>query len=64
MMTTFTDVVFYIIYVLLLMGISNEVGGKLSYLQTQNVKDILPVRFVHCCPLKLKGMTDSYFIFG
>ena len=25
------------------MGISDEVGGKVAYLQTQNVKDFLPV---------------------
>ena len=43
MVTTFTDVIFYVIYLCLLIGISDEVGGQHSFLQTDNVKHFLPV---------------------
>ena len=43
MVTTFTDVVFYVLYLCLLVGISDEVGGARSFLQTDNVKHFLPV---------------------
>ena len=43
MVTTFTDVVFYVLYLCLLIGISDEVGGARPFLQTDNVKQFLPV---------------------
>ena len=43
MVTTFTDAVLYVLYLCLLIGISDEVGGERSFLQTQNVKNFLPV---------------------
>ena len=43
MVTTLTDVVFYVLYLCLLVGISDEVGGTLSFMQTHNVKHFLPV---------------------
>ena len=46
MVTTFTDVVFYVLYLCLLIGISDEVGGQRSFLQTDNVKQFLPVELV------------------
>ena len=45
-LTTATDIVFYTAYLLLLIAISDDIGGSLPYLQTQNVKNIFSVSVI------------------
>ena len=45
-LTTVTDIIFYAAYLLLLIAISDDIGGSLPYLQTQNVKNIFSVSLV------------------